>query len=426
MAEIHQPVANSGQIFWNGEPISVVSLGCDRLSALSSPAIEAIRKAEVIFGAPHHLLEIENIDTRAEKIVFALPFSQLGKQLDAHQSKRVVVLASGDALYFGVGRYLKRVVGNNCLVFHPNISSPQACFHALGLPWQDVKVVSLHGRPLNSIRRHLASGRIIACLTDANSNPVAIAQELLDQGFTESSIWVCESMGSARQNIAEFEVIDLAKSDREFDSLNVCVIRINGKSAGLPSFPGIADHLFSTGAKPGFGMISKREVRLCILSLMQPAPAEIAWDIGAGCGSISVEWARWNESGHIYAIENQSARVEHIKINSDRFGTDKNLTVVEATAPAGCEGIPDPDCIFIGGSNGLGDMLDYAWQRLAVGGKLVASAVTETSRQALAEFILGKQGSEQINIQVSKNLPQSAESRTLDPVLVVKCIKSEN
>jgi len=426
MSEFKTPDRNSGQINWKGEPISVVSLGCDRLSALTPLATEVIRQAQVIFGSEHHFSEIEDIDTRAEKIAFSSPFSELGSQLDAQQSKRVVVLASGDALYFGVGKFLTRIVGSNRLTFHPNISSVQACFHALGLPWQDAKVVSLHGRPLNSLRRHLANGRLIACLTDAKSNPIAIARELLAQGFAESRIWVCEAMGSPQQRVGEFAVAELAKSKSSFHELNLCVIQLSGKQTLLPSFPGIADHFFSTGAEPGFGMISKREVRLTILSLMQPAPGEIAWDIGAGCGSVSVEWAHWNEFGHIYAIENDPARIEHIKINSDRFGADHNLSVIEASAPEGCDGLPDPDCIFIGGSRGLEEMLEYAWRRLRTGGKLVASAVTENSRQALSEFIPGKHGLEQIDIQVSKNLPQSSESRTLKPVLVVKCIKSEN
>jgi precorrin-6Y C5,15-methyltransferase (decarboxylating) len=426
MSEFNVRANSSVQIEWKGEPITVVSLGCDRLSALTPLATQAIRQAQVIFGSEHHFSEIDDIDTQAEKIVFASPFSELGSLLDTQQLKRVVVLASGDALYFGVGKYLTRIVGSNHLIFYPNISSVQASFHALGLPWQDAKVVSVHGRPLNSLRRHLANGRLIACLTDAKSNPVAIARELQAQGFAGSRIWVCEAMGSPQQRLGEFAVAELANSKSVFHELNVCVIQLSGKQTLLPSFPGIADHLFSTGAEPGFGMISKREVRLTILSLMQPTPGEVAWDIGAGCGSVSVEWARWNETGHIYAIENDAARIEHIKINSERFGTDHNLSVIETSAPAGCDGLPDPDCIFIGGSRGLDEMLEYAWQRLRAGGKLVASAVTDASRQALAEFIPGKHGLEQIDIQVSKNLPQSSESRTLKPVLVVKCIKSNN
>jgi precorrin-6Y C5,15-methyltransferase (decarboxylating) len=417
---------HADKIDWKGEPISVVSLGCDRLSALTSIAIQAIRKAQVIFGSQHHFREIKDIDTKAEKIVFASPFSDLGSQLDAQQSKRVVVLASGDALYFGVGKFLNRTVDRDCLVFHPNISSVQACFHFLGLCWQDAKVVSLHGRPLNSLRRHLENGRLVACLTDSNSNPIAIARELETQGFGASRVWVCEAMGSGQQRVSEKAATELAKSKHVFHELNVCVIQLSGKHPVLPSFPGIPDHFFSTGAKPGFGMISKREVRLTILSLMQPQPGEIAWDIGAGCGSVSVEWARWNESGFIYAIEVEPKRARHININSERFGTDHNLTIVEAEAPACCNELPDPDCIFIGGSKGLAPMLEFAWQRLKPGGKLVVTAVTESSRHVLSGFVPDKPGLEQIEIQVSKNLPQSHDSRVLSPVLVVKCLKPEN
>jgi precorrin-6Y C5,15-methyltransferase (decarboxylating) len=417
---------HADKIDWKGEPITVISLGCDRLSALTPKAIQAIREAQIIFGSRHHFREVENIDTQAEKIVFASPFSELGSQLKTQQSKRVVVLASGDALFFGVGKFLNRSVDRNCLIFHPNISSVQACFHHLGLCWQDAKVVSLHGRPLNSLRRHLRNGELIACLTDAKSNPIAIAKELEDQGFGESRAWVCEAMGSEQQRVSEYLATELAKSKFEFHELNVSVFQLSGKRSVLPSFPGIADHLFSTGASPGFGMISKREVRLTILSLMQPRPGEIAWDIGAGCGSVSVEWARWNEKGFIYAIEVESARIRHIKINSERFGTEHNLSVIEAEAPACCAGLPAPDCIFIGGSKGLAAMLEFAWQRLKPGGKLVVTAVTESSRLVLSEFLPEKPGLEQIEMRVSKNLPQSHNLRTLNPVLVVKCLKPEN
>lgn len=414
-------------IDWKGEVIPVISLGCDQLSALTPPAIEAIQNAQIIFGSEHHFDEISSINTDAEKIIFPSPFSNLARLIEQNQSKRLCMLASGDALYFGVGSWLNRAIGNQHLNFFPNISSVQACFHAIGLPWQDAKIISLHGRPLSSLRRSLVNQQMIAILTDSITNPAAIANELNAQGFDQSVIWVCEAMGnvkrgSASQKVSKYKVSDLATSNLSFQALNVCIVALEGKTT-LPAFPGITDELFSTGSAPGYGMISKREVRLSILSLMQPSPNEIAWDIGAGCGSVSVEWARWNHSGSIYAIESSQARIDHIKINSDRFGTTQNLKIIEGNAPACCAELPKPDTIFIGGSNGLAGMLDYAWQQLKPGGKLVASAVTEDSRTALIEFMSNKAKFEQIDIQVTKNLPDSPELRSLQSVLLAKCHK---
>lgn len=407
---------------WPGERIAVISLGCDQLSVLTPQAIDAIKHSQVIVGSEHHFAEIANVDTDAEKITFPSPFSNLAQLLEKKRSKRICILASGDALFFGVGSWLNRHIGNQYLDFYPNISSVQVCFHAIGLPWQDAKVVSLHGRPLSSLRRHLVNLQLIAVLTDNNTNPISIARELSEQGFGQSDIWVCESMGTQSQAVNQYKAVDLSTLNLSFQPLNVCIVVLKGRTT-LPAFPGISDELFSTGSTPGYGMISKREVRLSILSFMQPSPNEIAWDIGAGCGSVSVEWARWNHSGTIYAIESSQTRIGHIEINTNRFGCTQNLKIVEGNAPACCAELPKPDCIFIGGSNGLASMLDYAWQQLKPGGKLVASAVTEDSRQALIHFMSNKPGFEQIDIQITKNLPDSLELRTLNPVQIAKCQK---
>ena len=422
MSILLQQKAKQPLINWQGEIISVISLGCDQLSALTPLAIDTIQQSEIIFGSEHHFAEIAGINTDAKKIKFPSPFSALTQLFEQNQSKRICVLASGDALYFGVGSWLARTIGNRYLNFFPNISSVQACFHAIGLPWQDAKIISLHGRPLSLIRRHLVSQRLIAILTDKDSNPVAIANELTRQGFGNSNIWVCEAMGSKQQQISKHTADSLSSVHQTFQSLNVCIVELVGITT-LPAFPGIADELFSTGSAPGFGMISKREVRLSILSLMQPTPNEIAWDIGAGCGSVSVEWARWNQNGHIFAIESSLERIKHIQINSDRFGTTQNLTIVEGNAPDSCADLPEPDSIFIGGSNGLAAMLDYAWQQLKPGGKLVASAVIDSSREALVRFMSEKPNFEQVDIQITKNLPDSIELRALKPVQIAKCKK---
>lgn len=416
-----------------GQSIAVISLGCGQLSVLTPQAIEAIRQSEVIIGSKHHFDEIAHIDTTADKVTFPSPFSDLAELLtqliEQDQSKRICILASGDALYFGVGSWLNRRFGNQKLSFYPNISSVQACFHTIGLPWQEAKVVSLHGRPLSSLRRYLVNQQLIAILTDNRSNPVVIASELNQQGFGQSDIWICESMGSENQSVSQYKAenlaaVNLVGSNLSFQTLNVCIVALKGQTT-LTTFPGIADELFSTGSTPGYGMISKREVRLSILSLMQPSPNEIAWDIGAGCGSVSVEWARWNNTGQIFAIESTPNRIKHIEINADRFGTTENLTIIEGSAPDCCADLPKPDSIFIGGSNGLAAMLDYAWLKLKPGGKLIASAVTSDSRTALIEFMSKKVGVEQVEIQVTKNIPNSHELRTLAPVLLAKCLRAD-
>ena len=417
---------------WHGPPLSVVSLGCGERTLLSEDALEDLGKAELIYGLERHFRQIAGVESGARRVVFPSPLSGLRARLIADQPARMVVLGSGDALFYGIGDWLGRWIANDKLRFHPNISSIQACFHALGLSWRQAEVVSLHGRPLNTLRRHIRRRHRIAVFTDSDSGPVAIAGELVRQGYGQSIMRVCEAMGSTQQRIRQFSASELAGvgAEREFHALNVCIIDQRRDpcpaTPALPTFPGISDHLFSTGAKPGYGMISKRETRLTILSLMSPENGEIAWDVGAGCGSVSVEWARWNHTGRIYAIEQCAARIGHITANSERFGTSLNLAPVHGMAPASCATLPDPDCIFIGGSGGTGklpELLDYAWQRLKPTGKLVASAVTGQSVSALASFFDGKPDCERVTLQVGKTLPGSAASRMLRPVTVAKCVK---
>ena len=423
----------SKPINWQGPSIDVVSLGCGDNATLRDNAIMAISQADFVFGSEHHFSEISRITLQGETIVFPSPFSKLRNFLDQYQSKKLVVLASGDALFYGVGSWLNKLVGNQNLNFHPNISSIQHCFHAIGQPWQHAEIVSLHGRPLHTLRRHIRHNHLLAIFTDNRSNPHAIARELDEQGFGNSDIWVCQDMASKKQSIDKFTASELSNTNNKeptFNPLNVCIVHQKRDDPAalltLPTFPGIPDHLFVTGSKPGFGMISKREVRLSILSLMSPQSGEVAWDIGAGCGSVSVEWARWNNLGQIYAIEKSNERIERIIENNERFGTSLNLIPIQGTAPQCCDSLPSPDCIFIGGSGGLSEQLRLAWKRLKPGGKIVASAVTEQSKEILQQFFEGKYSREWISIEIEKNLPHSSESRKLKTVIIGKCVKNNN
>lgn len=409
-------------------PIHVVSLGCGDYRGLSTAACTVLQEAEVIIGAQHHFTEIAPLHCKAKTFLIPSPFSGLNSLLQSNQQHKMVILASGDALFFGIGSWLINTLGKTALVFHPNVSSLQTAFHRVGLPWQDAVIHSLHGRPLSTLRLHLANKQLIGLFTDAKSNPVAIAQLLCESGFAESTLHICEALGSTEEKVSSLDAQTLSQQADNFHPLTVCIIECVGHNKALTAFPGIPDEHFSTGAEAGKGMISKREVRLAILSLMQPSPQEVAWDIGAGCGSVSVEWARSNPTGQIYAIEHHADRIEHLLINNERFGTRLNLTPIQGTAPQCCAQLPSPDAIFIGGSDGeLAMMLDYAWQQLEAGGKLVASAVTEESRQALNHFAqqFSHCEGDVVNLQISKtsDLTQTSSLRELKAVLLLKLVK---
>ncbi|MFZ1325342.1 MAG: precorrin-6y C5,15-methyltransferase (decarboxylating) subunit CbiE [Candidatus Contendobacter sp.] len=410
------------ELDWPGPPIQVIGMGMEA-AALGQAARTALEQAELIIGSTAHLAATpENLS--AEKRSYPSPMSGLPDLLRANAGRRIAILASGDPLFFGIGSTLLRQFSAEQLAFYPNVSSIQAAFARLGRPWQQAQWVSLHGRPLASLRSALQGHRLYALLTDRESSPVAIARILVETGFNESNIWVAEDLGGDQERFRAFQAAELANATGEFSPLNVVIVETRGPGGVLPEFPGIPDDRFSTGAEPGKGLLSKREVRLTILSLLSPSAEEIGWDVGAGCGGVSVEWARWNPYGEVYAVEVHPERLEHLGVNRERFGVVGNLHVVAGHAPEAFAELPDPHAVFIGGSSGsLGEMLAAVWARLLPGGRLVASAVTEESRVDLHTFV-GDRAAEWTELSIAR-AEQLAGQRVMRPYLPVLLMKLE-
>jgi len=243
----------------SGPPIHVIGMGIYG-GALGHAARTALEQAELIIGATAHLAAF--LELAAEKRPYPSPMSGLPDLLRANAERRIAILASGDPLFFGIGSTLLRQFSPERLVFHPNVSSVQAAFARLGRPWQQAQWVSLHGRPLASLRAALQGNRLYALLTDRDSSPSAIARVLVETGFGESTLWVAEDLGADRERFRSFRAVELADTEAEFSPLNVVIVETRGPGGVLPEFPGIPDERFSTGAEPGKGLLSKREVRL--------------------------------------------------------------------------------------------------------------------------------------------------------------------
>ncbi len=411
------------QIAWSGPPIQVVGMGM-AAGMLSPAARAALDAAELIIGSLSHLAAFPEL--AAEKIPYPSPMSGLWAILRASAGRRIVLLASGDPLFYGISQTLLRLLPPEHLVFHPNLSSLQAAFARLGRSWHPAQCLSLHGRPLTGLRAVLQANRLYALLTDHGSSPRAIATLLVEVGFGESELWVAENLGMPEEQCRRFQAAELAGATVKFSPLNVVILETHGPGGVLPEFPGIPDERFSTGEEPGKGMLSKREVRLTILSLLAPRAGETGWDVGAGCGGVSVEWARWNPLGTVYAIECHPERLEHLGINRDRFGVVNNLHIVPGTAPAALSALPDPHMAFIGGSNGgLHEMLETVWTRLQPGGRLVASAVTEDSRVELHSFAGDRAAYwTELGIARAERLAGQRVMRPYLPVLLMKLEKT--
>ena len=357
--------------------IDVVSLGTALLVPESASA--ALKQADLVIGAKRQFDAIEC--GSATRCVFPTPIDRLREVLAANDALRIVVLASGDALFFGIGSWLLRNADSATLQFHPNVTTVQSACARIGKPWQEVKFVSLHGRPIMRLRAALSGGISLAVFTDDKNTPMKIAAELCDVGYGDSQVWVCESLDTDRERVSEFTARELAEHTDRFDPLNLVIADVCGDGGLLPDFPGIADDIFAAG---GDNMFTKREVRLAALTRLQLKAGEIAWDIGAGSGGIAIELARWAPQAKVVAIERNEQRRMKFAVNNARFGDHGNLELIAGDAPDALEGLPDPNAVYIGGSGGnLAALLDVCWQRLKPGGRLVAAGVTVETRAEL-------------------------------------------
>lgn len=365
--------------------IHIIGLGVDQPLVLSQQAQSALQVADIVLGSSRQLALVDVDEARQVELP---KLAELSDLISKYQGKQVAVLASGDPLHYGIGAWFARHYTADQLTFYPAVSSIQSICHYLQLSQQDVEVISLHGRPLAKIRRYLKANRHYVVLTDQYSQPQILAQECAAAGLLDSTIWVGEQLGYSQQKVQQFSVANLREADTEFDPLHVSVIHTQGVGGVLPEFPGIPDEDFITDGGAGRGLITKREIRLSILSLLQPTSGDVIWDIGAGCGGVAVELAYWNDSVQVEAIESHGLRLDCLHQNCEKFGVVENLRVVDAIATEVMADLPQPNKVFVGGSGGqLQEILSQAWQRLIDNGLMVISAVTEDTKQGVSEFI---------------------------------------
>lgn len=384
--------------------IHVVGLGVDTGALLSEPARQALRAAHTIVGSPRQLELARRLADCARAQLRDLPkLAELKALIDALPAGDVAVLASGDPLYYGIGRWLVGQFDPARLRFYPAVSSIQAVCNRLGLAQQDCEVVSLHGRDVSGLNRVLKQNRNIIVLTDVHSQPRTLAQACIDAGFERSRLHVAEDLGSDRERYREFAVSELvADEDFECSELQVSVIQTRGRGGVLPEFPGIDDRAFATDGASGQGMFTKREVRLAILALLQPGSGDVIWDIGAGCGGVATELSRWNAAVTVYAVEQHPERLACLAENRERFGCNSNLHIVDGRAPQALADLPDPGKVFVGGNDGALDaILESAWQRLPPTGLMVASSVTQPTSARLQAFALSLPAEQVETLQIA-------------------------
>jgi precorrin-6Y C5,15-methyltransferase (decarboxylating) len=350
--------------------------------------------AEIVFGGKRHL-ELAGDLVRGAVRPWPSPFDRAVEEVVEQRGRTVCVLASGDPFFHGVGALLARHVGPEEMVVVPGISAFSLAAARLGWPLQNTALLSLHGRSLDLIRPHLHPGARILALTPDAVGPRAVASLLTEIGFGGSRLTVLEALGGSRERIraecaADFSLVDV-------DALNIVALEIEAAPDArvLARAPGLPDALFEHD-----GQITKREIRAVTLSSLAPRRNELLWDIGAGAGSVAIEWLLADPSLRAVAIESNAARAARIGRNAAAFGVP-GLDVMQGVAPEALAGLPRPDAIFVGGGAGRAGVLDAAMTALAPGGRLVANAVTlQTEAVLLARH--AAHGGELVRLAVSR------------------------
>ncbi len=365
--------------------VTVIGVPEDGCLSLTSRAVNSVEKARVLAGNTR-LLEwfpqfkgtVLNMD-----VGFSTWFAQV---LEESEEGGVVVLASGDPLFFGIGSTLLKRLPNDDLRFIPSPSSMQLACSRIGLPWQEATAISLHGRSqhydaIKGLSSQIQHGDLFCLLTDKQNHPTRIAKHLKQFNNTHWQVWVAENLGASSEQLSEWTLLSLAESDREFEPLNVVVLKRIPESSpqewgGLGQYSNDDDF---EKRMPKRGLITKQPIRHMALCAMKIKPTDVIWDIGTGSGSIAIEAAKQCVKGQVFTLESNADCYASIEANIHAHGTD-NVSLVKNKAPFGLAELPAPNSVFVGGSRGEMDaILDTAWQRLDPTGVMVASAVTVDS-----------------------------------------------
>ncbi len=357
--------------------LTVVGIAEDGFKGLGKNARRALMNASRIIGGQRQL-DLLPVCIRGERQLWPSPFS-LAPVLK-QRGEAVCVLASGDPMFYGVGASLARQVPSDEMLILPAPSSCSLAAARLGWPLQEVSIVSLVARPLAALNAQLFSGVRLLLLSNDGQSPAAVAQLLRERGFGSSRMSVFEHLGGDAE-----QRIDASAHDWNLAStadLNVIAIEClaDANTPRLSRLAGLPDSAFKHD-----GQLTKRDVRAITLARLAPTPGELLWDVGAGSGSIGIEWMRAHPSCRALAIEADDGRQQLIEFNRDALGVP-GLQLIRGKAPQALQGLERPDAIFIGGGVTREGVLETCWERLKPGGRLVANAVTLQSEVTLMSW----------------------------------------
>ncbi len=385
--------------------LTIVGMGEDGWEGLSNRARLAIKTTEVIVGSERLFKNLPNL--KAERHEWPQPFSAVVEKIKPLAGRNTVILATGDPMNYGVARKLMEFIPFEEMKVIPHISAFSLAASRMGWSLPDCDTFTLHGRPAANLEAFIQpNAKLIVLTADATTIP-EILRRLEARGFGQSEITVLENLGGERERVSNYG------PHTDYSDLNTVAIHcIAGPNAKIYSrLAGLPDEAFVHD-----GQLTKREVRAATLAALAPAPNQLLWDIGAGCGSVSIEWMRSARGCEAIAFEHNVDRLAMIAQNMDALGTPR-LKVVLGKAPAVLTDMPSPHAIFIGGGVGNPGVFETAWDKLRPAGRLVANVVTIEGEMHLYD-LQEKHGGDLVKIEIS-NLTSIGPYRALKPRMAV-------
>jgi precorrin-6Y C5,15-methyltransferase (decarboxylating) len=411
------------------EKIHIIGIGDDGLDGLTSPARRLIERAELLMG-DEPTLELAPGMGR-QRVALGGNLDAAVERISAAKSGPVVVLASGDPLFYGVARYLCDRLGKDRFEVLPHVSSMQLAFARVKESWEEAFLTNLANHSLEDVIEKIRIADKVGIFTSETCPASAVARGLLDSRIDYFSAYVCENLGSPDERVTHAELSEVA--GEEFSPLNVMILVHKPMAPDRPTESigrrlfGNPDQLFLQ-SRPKHGLLTPAEVRVIALAQMDLGPASVVWDIGAGSGSVSIEAAQIATKGTVYAIEMDPDDHQLIRTNAERFGV-KNLVAVLGRAPDAWSGLPDPDCVFVGGSGReIARLVELAFGRLRSGGRLIASVGSIENLAGVHEVLsryVGDVGVWMINIARGVHQLERVRFEALSPTFLLAVVKSK-
>lgn len=408
--------------------IHIVGVGGDGLAGLTARGREILTSADMVFGSDPALRLLPEVN--AERIRIGADLQEVLEKLRANfGTKRMVVVAGGDPLFYGVARYLCDRLGKDRFEVLPHVSSMQLAFARIKETWEEAYLTDLSTRSLDDILDRVRTSETVGLFTSENHHPARIARELLVRGLDYFRAYVCENLGGPDERITQGELVDI--QNMSFDSLNVMILK---RKPGRPDARRATRQLMRFGnpddvfaqSRPKTGLITQAEVRAIALSQLDLQHGDVMWDVGAGSGSVALEAAQLVEPGKVYAIEQDSADYHLIVANAEQFGI-RNLQAVFGTAPAVFHDLPDPDAIFIGGNGGeIARLLEESFKVLRPGGRLVVNVATLemlSSTYGALKRLAPQISVLMVNIARSVEQMEALRFEAVNPTFVLRAVK---